>query len=399
MAVDRAIVDLKKLLAKDPNDTRALVRLAEQHVKAGDVRGACELYARAGDVLVRLGFARRAISALAQALECARVQVATHDRVAPIARAMAKLYVAEKLPRDAVVILDGAARFLAERGLDVDASAVLEERLVIDAADAARVGLAESLLRRGEIELALAQLELAFRRLLSAGARDEAIEVGEKLLHHRKDVAVSRACAELYLARLRSGDPFLALAKLRVCCTADPTHVPTLELLAKAFDLANHPDKAARVRAEIAAVLGKTTKSALPKLVPPPPKKRDESAERVDAGWDEVAAPTGARIDVNRASFWAVPDAELPEDNDVVSVSLSEIEVEGAPESYDSATMLEAALERVDVLASEGRFEEASLLLSRHLEARPSNALLLERKSEIESLRSEPVEGLRTMTA
>ncbi len=68
--------------------------------------------------------------------------------------------------------------------------------------------------------------------------------MAERLLAERRDIAIARAAAELYLARRRHGDPFLALAKLRICCEDDPTNVPTLELLARAFERAGHKEKA-----------------------------------------------------------------------------------------------------------------------------------------------------------
>jgi tetratricopeptide (TPR) repeat protein len=438
--------ELQKILKNDPNDTRALLRLAELEAKAGNSAIACETYSRAGDIFVRQGFARRALSAFAQALTVAR-EGALVDRVQPIAHAMGKIYASEKLVRDAVTTLDGAARWLIERGFDTSALPLLEERLVLEDSDVARVRLAETYFRLGEPGKAADQLVTAFRRLQAHGRRDEALDVAERLLGERRDIPIARASAELYLARGRSGDPFLALAKLRICCDADPTHVPTLDLLARAFDLAGHGEKATRVRREIGVLTQKPTAVA---SRPPPPLPRAHSSappprasavpprptsavpprpsaapprpsairpkaffpassakandDSIDCAWDDllveddvVPTPDPSRLDPSRASFWPVDDRPAADaSGSVVSVNLADVELAdgAAPSSSERpASMLETALECIESLSAQGRHQEAAVLVVRHLTIRPHNPLLLERKAEIEEMLNARHEG------
>ncbi len=397
-AHDKAIAELHKTLKADPKDTRALLRLAELHAKVKEFATACDTFVRAGDVFVAQGFARRALSALVQGLDLA-LKNALVSRVAPIASAIADLNAREKLPREAVSTLDGAVRFLIEKGADRDAAKLLEERIRFEDTEIARVRLAETFFRLNQPARAVSQLQGVFARLYAQGRRDEALDVAERMLGERCDVTVARGAAELYLARNRSGDPFLALAKLRICCSKDPTSVPTLELLARAFDQAGHADKAERVRGEIAVMTGRVMRAR--QVVAETIKARDESlARKVDAGWEDVpvefpaeetAIPEAApRIDPSRASFWPVDEGPSPDaSGSVVSVSLADVELIDAvaPASeVRSVAVFETALECIESLVTQGRNDEALALIAHHLTLRPRNALLLERKAEIEEL-------------
>jgi len=398
-AHQKATAELLKVLRGDAKDTRALLRLAELHAKVKEHALACETYSRAGDVFVEQGFGRRALSAFAQALEVARKN-ALVDRVAPTARAMAKLYAQEKLPREAVATLDAAARFLIEKGSDAAAAGLLEDRIALEDTEIARVRLAETLFRLGQPARAASQLQGVFARLYGQGRRDEALDVAERLLGERPDIAIARAAAELYLARSRPGDAYLALAKLRSCCSHDPTHVPTLQLLARAFEQAGHGDKAARVQQEIDRMTGRVRMAR--QVVAQTAKAREDSlARKVDAGWDEVvveAAPASSpALDPSRASFWPVEEGPAPDQSgSVVSVSLAEVELLDSvpPESaVRNVSIFEAALECIESLIAQGRNDDALALITRNLALRPRNALLLERREEIDEMKRAAHEG------
>ncbi len=103
------------------------------------------------------------------------------------------------------------------------------------------------------------------------------------------------------------------------------------------------------------------------------------------------------RIDPSRPSFWHVAGASAPDQSgSVVSVNLADVElVEGVPplSTEPPASLLETALECVDSLFAQGRYDEASILVRRHLEIRPRNPLLLERKAEIEEMLNAHLQG------
>lgn len=405
----------------EPTDTTALLRFAELAVKAGHAGIACETYARAGDGFAREGSVPLAISAYTNALNVAR-EGELLDGVVSSARTMAKLYAGERLVRDAASMLDSAAGWLIERGFDREALRLLEDRMALDDSGLARVRLAETHLRLREHAKGVEQLTLAYRRLQAQGRRDEALDVAERLMGERPDVAIARACAEMYLDRNRAGDPFLALAKLRICCDSDAAHIPTLELLARAFDLAGHTDKATRVRREIALASHKAASpAAKPRTSPPlrpsvvparpsvaapaaPPRLSairpkalpiEEPGEKptedsIECFWDDLVVesdPTPRHIDPSHPSFWPADTSATAEDEGkVMSVSLSDVELlDGPPSSVESApSVLETALECIESLCAQSRYEEAALLVVRNLTIRPRNRLLLEKRAEIE---------------
>jgi hypothetical protein len=430
--------------AANASETRGLLRTAEVDAKAGQADVACEAFARAAEIYVRQGFARRALAAFAQGLAVAR-EAGLSERVLPLARAMGNLYVSEQLIGDAVTILDGAAGWLIERGFDASALPLLEDRVALDDSDVARVRLGEAYFRLGEADKGADALAVSFHRLRVRGRRDEALDVAERLLGERKDVEVARKAAELYLSRRRPGDPFLALAKLRLCCDADPSDRPTLELLARAFDLAGHGEKADRVRREIgfsrppSVAAANVTTPAVPFASPLPPRPTiapprvsairpkamapepvledvtDPSTtpigqtheDSIECAWDDLVVEEPPRvalpppgIDPSRPSFWHVPDAarshaESDSGENVVSLSLADVElIDGgaAPASDRSATILETALECIESLSVQGRYEEAAIVVARHLAVRPRNRLLLDRKRELEELLTPRVE-------
>jgi tetratricopeptide (TPR) repeat protein len=468
----KQLADLRKVVASDSKDTRSLLRLADLELKTGHASEACEAFSRAGDLFVLQGFARRAISAFTQGLDVAR-ENALVDRVAPLARGLWKLYVNEKLPREALSTIDGASRWLIERGFDAHALPLLQARLELEDSDVARVRLAETLFRLGEGTRASNELVTVFMRLYAQKRRDEALDVAERLLGDRKDKEIARAAAGMYVNRNRPGDAFLAIAKLRICCEEDPTDVPTLDLLARAFELAGHPDKATRVRGEIEFLRGggkskaakvprpdgskraklpaaakeksvakplptkdkeksvakplptkdrqKSVAKALPTKdreksvakAPPrptpkakPPIRREESVSisiDIDEAWDDMLAAKqsepsspASRIDPSRASFWAVEEGPTTTEGSVCDLSVADVElvsVEKRESGPQPVSFLETALECIEALMAQGRYDEALVMVGRYLVTRPNNPLLLERKAEIEEMQTSHTQG------
>jgi tetratricopeptide (TPR) repeat protein len=270
---EKTLATLQAAAFARPNDTMALLRLGEYAAKAGNAPLASEAYCRAGDIFLAQAASRRALAAFTNALQVAR-DGALPDRVARIARAVWKLDVSQGLTTDALATIDATARWLVERGFDADAVPLLEARIGIEDSEATRLYLADALSRLKLSERAVSELATVFMRTHAQGRRDKALEVGERLLGMRRDVETARACAKLYMARNRPGDAFHAIAKLRICHEANPKHVPTLVLLARAFELAGHPDKARQVLEEIGTLAAGGTKVRRRASSRPPPRMK-----------------------------------------------------------------------------------------------------------------------------
>ena len=102
----------------------------------------------------------------------------------------------------------------------------------------------------------------------------------------------------------------------------------------------------------------------------------------------EAAPASGPALDPSRASFWPVEEGPAPDQSgSVVSVSLAEVELlDGVPpeSAIRNVSIFEAALECIESLIAQGRNDDALALITRNLALRPRNALLLERREEIE---------------
>src|SRR5262249_11671877 len=88
--------------------------------------------------------------------------------------------------------------------------------------------------------------------LMQLERHEDALKVLERLLHHRPEPTYARRAAEIYLARGRSQDSMLALAKLQVSFQADPRSLETLALLARAFVVIGQPAKSIEVQKKLA---------------------------------------------------------------------------------------------------------------------------------------------------
>ena len=109
--------------------------------------------------------------------------------------------------------------------------------------------------RAKDIDGAVSAFRAASALLVTADRRDDAIQVLERLLHHRFEPDQARTCAELYLTRNRAPqDITQALTKLQMCFQANPRDVDSLTLIARAFDLLGQGQKAMDVRKEIARI-------------------------------------------------------------------------------------------------------------------------------------------------
>jgi hypothetical protein len=147
---------------------------------------------------------------------------------------------------------------------------------------------------------------------------------------------------------------------------------------------------------------------AAPKAPPrPTPRKkvRENSVAitvEIDEAWDELLIDAkkepepAQRLDPSRQSFWAVEEGPTTTEGSVCDVSIADMEIvaEGDRESgHRPVSILETALECIESLIAQGRYDEALVMVGRYLANRPNNPLLLERKAEIEEMQNCHREG------
>jgi tetratricopeptide (TPR) repeat protein len=117
---------------------------------------------------------------------------------------------------------------------------------------AARIRLGEQYARQEQTVEAVAELRRAAAYLQRAGRQDDYLRVAERISHFdQSDATLARELAEAYLAR---SDSKRALAKLQICFKANPRDLPTLQMLARAFQDLGQTSKTISVLKEQARV-------------------------------------------------------------------------------------------------------------------------------------------------
>jgi tetratricopeptide (TPR) repeat protein len=251
---DKAVLELRPLLAADPNDTRVMHKIGELQAKQGLWAEAIDTHDSLGKLYERQGFAVKATAVYRQVRE----MIAAHapqleERYGHVPGRLADLYQEQGLNNDALALLNEVAARLQQRQREREATDIYRKIAHLDASNPIpHLRLAEALSREGDVEGAVAGFRTAAGLLVQLERRDDAIQVLERLLHHRPEPDQARLCAELYLARNRPPhDVTQALTKLQICYQANPQDVGALTLIARAFDVIGQAAKAAGVRGEI----------------------------------------------------------------------------------------------------------------------------------------------------
>lgn len=253
---DKAVVEYQKLVAEDPKDVRTLLKIGDLYLKMEDYVEAITTYERVGQFYSLQGFALKAIAVYKQIREIIHKHVPQfEDRFGHIVPRLAEIYTQLGLTSDALAAYDEVATRLLRVGRDRDAIDIFKKVVDLDPNNPLPyLRLAEALIRVRDYDNAIQRFGTAAEILLKLGRRDDALKVVERLLQHRPDVRFARMAAEIYLDRGEASDGMSALSKLQLAFKENPRDLDTLVLLARAFDLLGHPDRALEVQKESARV-------------------------------------------------------------------------------------------------------------------------------------------------
>lgn len=255
---DKAIVEFRRIVDADPNDSRTLHKIGELQAKMGLYAEAVDTYEGVARLYQHGGFAQRAVAVYKQIREILAHHPQLEARYGHVAPKLVDLYREIGLTNDALTLLNELGTTYMRQQREAEALEVFKKIAEIDNANPlAHLRVAEGLSRAREISGAVEAFKTAARQLIEMDRRDDAITVLERLLHHQHDPEQARICAELYLARQRPPhDGMQALAKLQLCYQANPRDVHVLTLLAQAFELIGQRDKALNIHREIARLSG-----------------------------------------------------------------------------------------------------------------------------------------------
>jgi tetratricopeptide (TPR) repeat protein len=253
---DKAVVEYQKLVAEDPKDVRTLLKIGDLYLKMEEYVEAITTYERVGQFYSLQGFALKAIAVYKQIREIIHKHVPQfEDRFGHIVPRLAEIYTQLGLTSDALTAYDEVATRLLRVGRDRDAIDIFKKVVDLDPNNPLPyLRLAEALIRVRDYDNAIQRFGTAAEILLKLGRRDDALKVVERLLQHRPDARFARMAAEIYLDRGEANDGMSALSKLQIAFKENPRDLETLMLLARAFDLLGHPDRALEVQKESARI-------------------------------------------------------------------------------------------------------------------------------------------------
>jgi tetratricopeptide (TPR) repeat protein len=237
--LDKAIRIYTKLIGEDPSDFRTVHKAAEIYARNGDAEAALKGYLKVAEHHARQGFYPQAAAVYKQALRIASNRSDVH-------LTLGELHLKMELKAEAVSDFAAAASLFQKDNAHRRAVSVLERAL--EAAPdqvVVHLRLADALEQAGDPRRASERFERAAHLLREQKRLTEFLRVGDRALKldpTRYDLA--RAIAATYIEHRK---PKRALSRLQKAFRADPGHVDTLDLMARAFIALDQPKKAVRV--------------------------------------------------------------------------------------------------------------------------------------------------------
>ncbi len=244
-ALDKAIKEYQRVLDVDPDDVRILQKLAELYQKMQRRDEAADCFEKVARTYSAQGFYLKAVALYKQVLKVV-------DRIEVNVR-LAELYQQLGLVGDATKEWQNVASHYEKVGDQKASLDTLKKLVDLDPDNvAARIRLGEQYARQEQTAEAVTELRRAATYLQRAGRQDDYLRVAERISHlDQGDATLARELAESYLAR---SDSKRALAKLQICFKANPRDLPTLQMLARAFQDLGQTSKTISVLKEQARV-------------------------------------------------------------------------------------------------------------------------------------------------
>ena len=253
---EHALRQLRRAVALDPADVKALLALGDYHLKHRELDKSLSAYERVAHLYHRDGTLIKAVAVYKQMHSL----IATYAPTLAARFAHTRLQLAEALEQLGLIDDAGAQwKDMARRrwkARDVDgAASALTEALRIAPHDLmARSMTGELHNLTGDTAAAIIAFEQVVTMAIASGLRDDALGALEKLAGLRDRVGDVRLAAEILLERDAPEDAQAALRKLQICFRSDRRDLKTLRLLVRAFDQCGQPHKGDQVLKEAARV-------------------------------------------------------------------------------------------------------------------------------------------------
>ena len=382
-----------------------------------------------GDLQLKLRHYSEAVAAYGQAADCYRSDGAhakalivytqmrvlirrrakhLEPRYADLPLRLAETHAALGHRGEAVRLFGEVVGLLVADGQARQALSIVDQMMALDRrAPTAHLLKADCHAKLGEIDKAVSSAGAAAESLVSQGKLDEAIAVLERLLEYWPDSAYARVAARVYLARGKPNDALEALRKLQICFAVDPSHGPTLELLAGAFDDMDQPERANRVLEEAAKAAQKAERLEDYERLARKLLARDPDSPVARAFAEQLTASAAERVQLtDEEADWGMRELEaeitgvLGRQRLLREAQMSRDEIDSGLLSLEeeitdvllgrrdtrAPRVDEEALWRTDALAGQGRFDEARAILDAQDQDHPLVRDVRERVDELQQI-------------
>ena len=225
--LDKAILELKKIVEHDPTDVRTLLKMGDTYVKLGAKKEATDAYEKAAGIYTEQGFFLKAVAVYKQILRVDASPPGLHLK-------LAELYQQLGLVNDALQHYQNVALHHEQGGRPKESLEILKRMVDLDPDNlASRIKLAELFAQQGHGAEAVGELRSALTFLKTQQRFDDYVRVGEKLVAYDAGALdVAKELSQIYMQR---GQANVALSKLQMCFKADPRNVEVLSMIAQAF--------------------------------------------------------------------------------------------------------------------------------------------------------------------
>jgi tetratricopeptide (TPR) repeat protein len=178
---DKAIKEFQKLLADEPNDMRAKLKIAEIMARAKDIPNALKTYREVADQYAADNFHLKAIAVYKTILKLSPTLIEVNEK-------LGDLYHKVGLDTDALNQYYIVANYYDNKGLMKEAMQIRKKIVEVDPSNTTgRVRLAELMQAEGQTDQSIREYERAAEILTSKRDRDGLVEVFEKMLYYRPD--------------------------------------------------------------------------------------------------------------------------------------------------------------------------------------------------------------------
>ena len=375
--LDKAIIELKKIVEHDPTDVRTLLKMGDTYVKLGAKKESVDAYEKAANIYTEQGFFLKAVAVYKQILRVDASPPELHLR-------LAELYQQLGLVNDALQHYQNVALNHEQNGRPKESLEILKRMVDLDPDNlASRIKLAELFAQQGHGVEAVTELRSALTFLKTQQRFDDYLRVGEKLVaYDASALDVAKELAQIYMQR---GQANVALSKLQLCFKADPRNLDVLSMIAQAFLSMEQVPKTVSVYKEMAKI-----------------HAADGNAELAQQTWERVLELQPGDEEAGEALGHSPTNLRAPQVPTMVAPAMANAPVVSVPQRPSAEDeQLARLLTETDVYAKYGLKEKAIEHLQKVFAIRADYVPALEKLARLLQPTGGPpyVDALRTLVA